>query len=360
MRITFICSPPNMSGGMRVVAIYAQHLQRRGHDVTIVFPPRIQPAFRSKAMSLLKGRGWPNLSPLGQSHFTNIDVKQHMLDSPRPVIDGDVPDGDIVIATFWRTAEWVASLSSAKGAKVLFLQGYEVYSEKTAERIKRTWLLPMHKIVISEWLSDLARQQFNDNDVSLVPNSVDTGLFDAEPRGKQAVPTIGFMHSRHASKGCDIAHEAIHIAREDLRRLKVVAFGSMAPDAQGPLPDNTEFALNPPQNMLRNIYAKCDAWLFASRSEGFGLPILEAMACRTPVIGTPTGAAPDLLSRGCGILVKPEDPEDMARAIVHVHDLPQERWKEMSNSPYRKARGYTWDNATNLFEEALLHAIEHY
>jgi len=44
------------------------------------------------------------------------------------------------------------------------------------------------------------------------------------------------------------------------------------------------------------------------------LPILEAMACRTPVIGTPAGPAPELLGAGGGILVRPEDPADMAMA----------------------------------------------
>ena len=69
-----------------------------------------------------------------------------------------------------------------------------------------------------------------------------------------------------------------------------------------PLPRDTEFHLRPPQDRIRDIYSKCDAWLFGSRSEGFGLPILEAMACRTPVIGTPAGAAPELLGDGRGIL----------------------------------------------------------
>ena len=59
-------------------------------------------------------------------------------------------------------------------------------------------------------------------------------------------------------------------------------------------------------------------WLFGAREEGFELPILEAMACRTPVLGTPAGAALELLVDGAGILVPREDPDAMARAIVEV------------------------------------------
>ena len=112
------------------------------------------------------------------------------------------------------------------------------------------------------------------------------------------------------------------------------------------------------QSLFKDLYSSCDAWLFGSLNEGFGLPILEAMACRTPVIGTPVGAAPELISEGNGILVKPEDPEDMARAIIQIVNMSNEQWKKMSDVAYKTATSYTWDDATDLFEEAIYTAIE--
>ncbi len=104
------------------------------------------------------------------------------------------------------------------------------------------------------------------------------------------------------------------------------------------------------------LYASCDAWLFASRCEGFGLPILEAMACRTPVIGTPVGAAPELLAAGGGRLVAPQDPAAMARMIVDVARMDDAAWREMSRQAHHTASGYTWDDATDAFEAALRRA----
>jgi glycosyltransferase involved in cell wall biosynthesis len=94
-------------------------------------------------------------------------------------------------------------------------------------------------------------------------------------------------------------------------------------------------------------------WLLASRSEGFGLPILEAMACRTPVIATPTGAAPELISPGGGAIVPMDDPAAMAKQIERIVRLPEDQWRAMSEIAHQTATRYTWEDAANLFEAAL-------
>ena len=125
------------------------------------------------------------------------------------------------------------------------------------------------------------------------------------------------MYSLAQFKGSDIGLRAYELAAKAIPDLRLVMFGHDAPPQ--PLGPQVQFTRQPPQEKLREIYAQCDAWLFTSRLEGFGLPLLEAMACRTPVIATPAGAAPELLAGGGGILVKPEDPQDMANAITAHH-----------------------------------------
>ncbi len=141
-------------------------------------------------------------------------------------------------------------------------------------------------------------------------------------------------------------------------RLKLVAFGYRDPSPELPLPPGAEFRKQPPQDTLKNIYGRCDAWLFGTRKEGFGLPILEAMACRTPVIGTPAGAAPELLERGGGMLVPMEDPRAMADAILKVCSMHATDWRAMSDAAHATATRYTWDDATDQFEAALVRAVQ--
>lgn len=350
MRITFVTPPFDLSGGQRVIVTYAERLGRRGHQVVVAAPPHRPPGTRDYLRALLGRRPWPG-RPAGHIEATAA-VDRRVLDRPRPVRAADLPDADVVIATWWETAEWVADLPASKGSKVYFLQHYEAFSHTPGARVDATWRLPFRKVVVAGWLADLSRTRFADPGAAVVPNAVDHELFWAPPRGRQPVPTVGLMYSPVGFKGSDVSLEAVRRAADRVPGLRLRTFGPPV-EPHLPLPPGTEHYVHPPQDQLRGIYAGCDAWLFGSRTEGFGLPILEAMACRTPVIGTPAGAAPELLAGGGGVLVRPEDPADMAAAIARVLALPDSDWRAMSDAAHATAARYTWDDATDRFERAL-------
>jgi glycosyltransferase involved in cell wall biosynthesis len=358
MKITFVLPTLSLTGGIRVVSIFAERLRKLGHSVFVISLPHPQQTMRQQVKSLLRGRGWISPPEKEPSFFDNLGVEHKIIDRCRPVEDKDVPDADVVVATWWETAEWVAKLSPSKGAKAYFIQHHEVFDYLPQDRVEATWMLPLHKITISEWLVDLAETKYGDSQVSLAPPSVDTKQFYACPRNKQSVPTVGMMYSTIYWKGSDIALKAFSIAAKKIPNLRLVAFGRDVPSPELPLPANTEYVIQPHQDKIKDYYSKCDAWLLPSRSEGFGLPIIEAMACRTPVISTPVGAAPEILSGGTGILVRAEDPEEMAKAIESICQLPNSKWQALSEAVYAKVKNYTWEDATAYFEAALKVAID--
>lgn len=287
------------------------------------------------------------------SHFDNLDATCQLLDYFRPVTDSDVPDADVVIATWWETAEWVAKLSASKGEKVYFIQHYEAFDYLPKDRVEATWKLPFHKIVISEWLLELAQKRFGDRLVSHVPNSVDTDLFNARPRKKQPLPTVGMLYSKAYWKGCDVSLRAFALAAEQLPNLRLVSFGEV-PSTQANFPANTRYFQHPEQDKIKDVYATCDVWLCGSRSEGFHLPPLEAMACRCPVVSTEVGGPLDIIENGRnGYIVPIEDAVALAEKLVQVLTLPEDQWQAMSDAAYATAIQYTWDDATNRFEAAL-------
>ncbi|MEL7240464.1 MAG: glycosyltransferase family 4 protein, partial [Planctomycetota bacterium] len=120
------------------------------------------------------------------------------------------------------------------------------------------------------------------------------------------------------------------------------------------LPDYVEYEFAPSQSRIADTYASADVWLVPSTLEGYGLPTLEAMACRTPVICTPAGAAPTLArEHGGGTLVPVSDPVAMAQAILDIEALSPEAWRIMSDAAYRTARSRRWEQTTDQFEQIL-------
>ena len=220
MKITFVLPTLCLTGGMRVLSIYTELLQMRGHKIFIVSTPPRKPTLIQQLKPLLKGRGWQFAPKKQKSHFDKVDVESLVLETERPITDKDVPDADIIMATWWETAEWVAKLSPSKGAKVYFLQHYEAFDYVPKGRVEATWRLPMHKIAVAQWLADIARNEYGDLSVSLVPPTVDTKQFydpqsrAKQPRGKQLVPTVGMYYTTTPWKGCDLALKAFSLAAE--------------------------------------------------------------------------------------------------------------------------------------------------
>ena len=358
MRVTFVLPPVNMSGGIKVVGIYAKALADKGHDIFIVSPPPAEKTLRSKIKTFLTGNGWPK-PEVTHSHLDKLGLPHKVLNKYRPVTDSDIPEADVVVATWWETAEWVAKLSDIKGAKTYFIQGHEIFDFLPVERCKLTYKLPLHKIVVAKWLADIMRDKYGDHQVDLVPNSVDRKQFFAPIRDKQTVPTIGFLYSRTTLKGLDITLKVLERIKKIFPDLRVISFGS-SPLQENVLWDNQyEFYFSPKQNEIRNLYDQCDIWLTASRSEGFNLPAMEAMACRTPVIATKTGWPVESIVNGKnGFLVEIDDVDALAHAVTILLSTKKEEWRHYSASAFKTVENSSWEASTALFEKALMNSIK--
>jgi len=357
-RITWVLPPMGLSGGVRVASVYAQKLHERGHTVQVVAPPHKQPSLKRRIGSVLKGQGKVKSQRNRPHHFQPLDLPVKVLETNRPVLASDVPDADVIIATWWQTAQWVSAMPASKGAQVYFIQHDESHlTNQPADQVRATWALPMRKVCVAQWLTDRVGEAAS-QPVTTVPNSVDGELFYSEPRVRSQTPVVGTMLSKEPWKGSDICFEAVRLAATDVPGLTLSAFGELDPVGKWAMDPGWRYEHRPSPERLREIYAGCDAWLFGSRFEGFGLPILEAMACRTPVIGTPAGAAPELIAKGGGTLLNSEDPADMARAIVDLYSASAEDWRVMSEAAHRTATQYTWDDAADLFASELQAAID--
>ncbi len=91
---------------------------------------------------------------------------------------------------------------------------------------------------------------------------------------------------------------------------------------------------------LPGLYAGAELCVFPSLNEGFGLPLLEAMACGTPVITSKIGGPQEVIGPA-GLAINPSNPEDLANAILSV--LTNESLRtSLSHLGIEQAKKFSW------------------
>ncbi|MDC8753597.1 hypothetical protein OIK40_02945 [Erythrobacter sp. sf7] len=126
MKITFLSPPPNISGGQRVIAIYADQLAALGHDVAVVARRPPLQSTRRKVLNFVRGE--KSLVSFRETHFDRMKTKLIIPSHSGPITIEDVPDADAIIATWWETAFEVVRLPESKGRKFYFVQHHEIHN----------------------------------------------------------------------------------------------------------------------------------------------------------------------------------------------------------------------------------------
>ena len=110
-----------------------------------------------------------------------------------------------------------------------------------------------------------------------------------------------------------------------------------------------------PDEDLPGLYAGADAFLYPTLYEGFGLPVVEAMASGVPVLTSSTSALQEIAG-GYAYLVDPMDVDAISRGIVDLATDPSRRG-EFAELGKRRARDFSWDRAAErtlqVYGEAL-------
>jgi glycosyltransferase involved in cell wall biosynthesis len=104
-----------------------------------------------------------------------------------------------------------------------------------------------------------------------------------------------------------------------------------------------------------DLYRGASVFVYPSIAEGFGLPVLEAMACGTPVVTT-TGSAPEEVAGEAALLVPPQDPASLAGCIARVLD-DGELASDLRRRGPERAASFTWAKAAERTVAVWRHAI---
>lgn len=121
----------------------------------------------------------------------------------------------------------------------------------------------------------------------------------------------------------------------------VCGVGPLETDLKAKFPDVTWLGLLP-RKELAKIYASADVFVFPSRNETFGLVMLEAMACGTPVAAFPVDGPLEVLTEPSGRMLGGVLNTDLSEATRLALKIPRAHARA-------RAHDFSWEKASNLF-----------
>ena len=106
---------------------------------------------------------------------------------------------------------------------------------------------------------------------------------------------------------------------------------------------------------LSALYSLADVFCYPSLYEGFGLPVLEAMACGTPVVTSNISSMPEVAGDSA-LLMNPESPVEIAKGILRIIGDDSYR-KDLIRRGFVRAEEFTWEETARKTREVYLKAL---
>jgi len=326
MRIAYLLPDVAISGGTAIVFHHANRMARRGHEVRVA------------------STGVVNQAPW----FPRQSV---------PVVrPADLPaDLDMLVATSWPTVFEVASRPAR--SKGYFVQADETTFYKPGSPLFHaallSYLMNVRFLTVATWLKQWLRESFG-KDAVVIPNAIDPEMFypaavaearTGTPRilieGAFAIPSKGMREALEATRGIDAEVWCVS------------SYGK---------PDSgvrcNRFLGRVPVEKMREVYSSCDILLKLSKSESFGLPPLEMMACGGVCVVSRIKGHEEYVKDGeNGLMVAPDDIEGARSAVRRLIEDRELRQRLRANG-LRTAAMRTWEPAIDRLEECFRETIE--
>ncbi|MDD2237967.1 MAG: glycosyltransferase family 1 protein, partial [Kiritimatiellae bacterium] len=200
-----------------------------------------------------------------------------------------------------------------------------------------------------------------DNLLHVIPNGVDR-RFVPGPNITQRAPVILYVGRLDPYKNAPLLIRAFATLLRDIPQARLQLIGP--PDPRYPeaaniirelgIENHISQAGYLPDDELLRAYQSASVLVLPSRYEGFGLPVVEAMACATPVLCTNAASLPEIAGEAA-LLIPPDDEAALAQALRRIL-LDDSLKRHLSKAGPPRAAGYAWPEVARQ-TAALYHAL---
>ena len=189
----------------------------------------------------------------------------------------------------------------------------------------------------------------------------DAGQIVAQRFGLRQPYILACVGSGHPRKNLKAVVQAFSRLPQSDRILAIVGSAERDQEAQqairrSPVGARIVCLGHVPEADLPAIYSGASLFCFPSLYEGFGLPVLEAMACGTPVVCSNTSSLPEVAG-DAALMVDPNAPEELVEALRSLLDNTDKR-HALAATGHRRAKQFTWTRTAELTVEAYRAAAE--
>ena len=287
------------------------------------------------------------INPMWYFQIKNIIKKEKpdMINAHTPVpfisdvtarVCGDIP--------FILTYHTGAMMLKGKLLEDLLIKFYESSILKaTLKKAKK--IICSSDFVRFDFLKDYAKKT-----ITITPG-VDINRFKSKISDfKNKILFVGGLKEAEKYKGLKYLLSAVNIIKKNIKDVKLTVVGEgdyiiyykkLCKDLEIEL--NVEFKGRLIGRKLVEQYQKSNVLVLPSLSESFGIVLLEAMACKKPVIGTEIGGISYIINHGKnGLLIPPKDPESLAEAILKILKNPELAKKMGRNGHKNVIDKFTW------------------
>ena len=336
MRITIILPFPVTKpvGGAKIMYEYANRLHAKGHHVTVLhsikrpYKKMKSPLWLKQFIYWARGVARPKWFPL-KKEIDSLIVPE--------ITDRYVPDGDIVISTWWQMAYAISKLSPQKGKLFNLIQDYEVWKGQE-QLVHQSYCLPVHHIVIARYLEDIV-EKHSGRKPMYISLAVDMDKFFIRQQVEARKPdSIMMLYSQEPRKGTQYGMDALTKLREQFPYLTVTLFGVYE---KPELPDWIIYHQKP--GNLPELYNQHAIFLSPSLGEGWALPPAEAIACGCALVCTAIGGHAYAIDNETALTVQPKQVNEMKNKLAQlILDNTQRMELALKGHQYL-TNNFTWD-----------------